>query len=131
MPQCPSGSDWGRSLGESEKEVRPKLGRTDQPSVSSLVFEVIHTLENEFKIDTTRRYVTGQSMGGVGSWHFILTHPQMFAAAIPICGGGNPDLATKIVDVPVWAFHGQKDKAVPVEFSRNMIDAIKKAGGES
>ena len=129
VPQCPSGSSWGRSLGDSEKEARSKLGKTHQPSVSSLVFEVINILENEFKIDTTRRYVTGQSMGGYGSWHFILTHPQMFAAAIPICGGGNPALATKIADVPVWAFHGQKDNAVPVGFSRNMIDAIKKAGG--
>ena len=111
VPQCPSGANWSGSL------------------VSSLVFEVIHKLENEFEIDTTRRYVTGQSMGGYGSWYFILTHPQMFAAAIPICGGGNPDLATKIVDVPIWAFHGQKDNAVPVESSRKMIDAIKKAGG--
>lgn len=54
----------------------------------------------------------------------------MFVAAIPVCGGGDPDLAEKIIDVKVWAFHGRKDKTVPVRFSRGMIKAIKKAGGD-
>ena len=53
----------------------------------------------------------------------------MFAAAIPVCGGGDPKLARNIVDVPVWAFHGEKDRSVPVKLTREMIDAIKNAGG--
>ncbi|MFT4781865.1 MAG: putative peptidase [Pseudohongiellaceae bacterium] len=130
VPQCPPGSDWGRSLGESEKEIRFKLGSIIQPSVDSIVLEAIITLEKEFNIDIKRRYVTGQSMGGYGTWHFILNHPEMFAAAIPMCGGGNPSLAQNIVNLPVWVFHGQKDSAVPVDFSRNMVEAIKKEGGE-
>lgn len=129
VPQCPPGSDWGRSLGKIERENSIKRGKYNQPNVASLVFEIITALEEEFNIDATRRYITGQSMGGFGSWHFILTQPQMFAAAIPICGGGNPDLANNIRDVPIWAFHGENDNTVPVEFSRNMIAAIKKAGG--
>jgi predicted peptidase len=129
VPQCPPGSDWGRSLGKIERESRIKRGKDNQPSVESLVFEIISALEEEFNIDTTRRYITGQSMGGFGSWHFILTHPQMFAAAIPICGGANPDLAKNITDVPIWVFHGENDNTIPVDFSRNMIAAIKKAGG--
>ncbi|MBA4055232.1 MAG: peptidase, partial [Marivirga sp.] len=76
-----------------------------------------------------RRYVTGISRGGYGSWHFICTRPDMFAAAIPVCGGGDPSRASNIVDVSVWAFHGAKDKNVPVDGSRHMIEAIKKAGG--
>lgn len=129
VPQCPTGSNWGKSLGLREEEARSKLGKPVLPSISPLVFKVLDNLENEFSIDTTRRYVTGQSMGAYGTWHFILTQPDMFAAAIPICGGANPDFASKIVDVPVWAFHGQQDDAVPVQASRNMINAIKKSGG--
>jgi len=129
VPQCPPGADWGRSLGKIEREGLIARGRYNQPNVESLVFETISALEEEFNIDTTRRYITGQSMGGFGTWHYILTHPQMFAAAIPICGGGNPDLAKNISDVPLWVFHGDNDKTVPVDFSRNMVTALKKAGG--
>jgi predicted peptidase len=53
----------------------------------------------------------------------------MFAAAIPVCGGGDPQLAHRITDVSVWAFHGALDRNVPVSGSRDMIEAIKKAGG--
>tara|TARA_R110000868_G_scaffold320796_3_gene581751 strand:- start:21922 stop:22764 length:843 start_codon:yes stop_codon:yes gene_type:complete len=129
VPQCPPGADWGRSLGKIERESLIARGRYNQPNVESLVFETIADLEEEFNIDTTRRYITGQSMGGFGTWHYILIRPQMFAAAIPICGGGNPDLAKNITDVPLWVFHGDNDKTVPVEFSRRMVAAIKKAGG--
>jgi predicted peptidase len=71
----------------------------------------------------------GESLGGYGSWHFVSSQPDMFAAAVPICGGGNPTYAAKIADVPIWAFHGAKDRVVPVEGSRKMIAAIENAGG--
>ncbi|HKZ36264.1 MAG TPA: dienelactone hydrolase family protein, partial [Chryseolinea sp.] len=97
--------------------------------IDSLVFETIDALGKEFKIDARRRYVTGISGGGFGSWHFITARPEMFAAAIPICGGGNPSLAQNIVNVRVWAFHGEKDRLVPVKLSRDMVEAIRNAGG--
>ena len=115
VPQCPPGASWG---------VIPKLTVVD-----TLVFDAIIALEEEFEIDRDRRYVMGEFLGGYGSWHFISTRPEMFAAAVPICGGGDPTLAQNIVDVPVWAFHGQNDRIVPVERSREMIEAIKNAGG--
>jgi pimeloyl-ACP methyl ester carboxylesterase len=117
VPQCPPGSTWGGV---------PNLSL---PEADSLVFEAIGALEQEFEIDEKRRYVAGISMGGFGSWHFIGTRPEMFAAAIPICGEGNPALAKNMVDVPVWAFHGSKDRHVSVRGTRYMIEAIKKAGG--
>ncbi|NNG10065.1 MAG: prolyl oligopeptidase family serine peptidase [Arenibacter sp.] len=129
VPQCPPGADWGRSLGKREKVQLIKRGRYKQPNVAPLVFEVIAALEDEFNIDPTRRYITGQSMGGYGTWHYILSRPQMFAAAIPICGGAKPKLAKTIADIPLWVFHGDKDKTVPVDFSRRMVAALKKAGG--
>lgn len=116
VPQCPKGAAWG--------------GVPNYPAIDSLVFETIDALENEFEIDEKRRYVGGISGGGYGSWHFISTRPKMFAAAIPICGGGNPDLAKNITDVAVWAFHGENDRSVPVQYSRDMIEAIEKAGGD-
>jgi len=115
VPQCPKGSQFGSF---------PNI-----PSVDTKIFEAISDLEKEFNIDTTRRYVAGISGGGFGSWHFICARPNMFAAAIPICGGGDPKLAKQIIDVPVWVFHGEKDTNVHVGFARDMIEAIKKEGG--
>jgi hypothetical protein len=116
VPQCPEGSGWG--------------GVATLPAIDGLVFEAIAEFEKEFSVDEKRRYVTGISGGGYGSWHFISTRPEMFAASIPICGGANPQLASKAVSVPVWAFHGEEDSAVPVRFSREMVSAIKDAGGD-
>ncbi len=115
VPQCPPASSWG--------------GIENWPVVDSIVFEAMTELEKEFSIDETRRYVMGESLGGYGSWHFITMHPQLFAAAVPICGGGDPALAGTIANIPVWAFHGAKDRNVPVLLSREMIEAMKNAGG--
>lgn len=100
------------------------------PSVDSLVFRTIRQLQDSLPIDRKRIYVIGLSGGGYGSWHFISAHPEMFAAAIPICGGGDPKYAPKLVNVPIWAFHGARDKLAPVSHSRDMIGAIRKAGGK-
>ena len=115
IPQIPAGTSWGGIAGLIPKD--------------SLVFEAITALEREYKIDTNRRYVLGHSLGGYGSWYFVSTRPEMFAAAIPFSGEGDPKLASKTVGVPIWAFHGALDKNVPVSGSRDMIAAIKKAGG--
>jgi predicted peptidase len=74
-------------------------------------------------------YVTGLSMGGFGTWDVIQRHPERFAAAVPICGGGDPAHAGKIAQILIWAYHGDKDAVVNVERSRDMIAAIKDAGG--
>ena len=100
------------------------------PGMDSLVFEAITALELEFSIDDRRLYITGPSGGGYGTWHYITTHPNTFAAAIPMSGIGNPQLAKDIIHIPVWAFHGDLDRNVPVSGSRNMINAMRKAGGD-
>lgn len=114
VPYCPEGEGWG--------------GIPGVPSLDSLVYETISALA-EPGIDVKRRYVTGVSRGAYGTWQFICTRPDMFAAAMPVSGGGDPKLASKIVNIPIWAFHGAKDRNVPVSGSRDMIAAIKKAGG--
>ena len=69
-------------------------------------------------------------MGGLGSWSLIAEHPGMFAAAIPVCGGGDERLARRLVKTAIWAFHGTQDQAISVERTRRMIAAIRNAGGE-
>jgi predicted peptidase len=68
-------------------------------------------------------------MGGNGTWHFITSRPELFAAAIPLCGWGNPNRANQIAQMPIWAFHGAADPTVPVAESQKMIAAIRQAGG--
>jgi len=116
VPNCPPGSGWG--------------GIPNYPSVDALVYEAIASLDEKYKIDPNRRYVTGISRGGYGAWNFICTRPDLFAAAIPICGGGDARHAAGASRVAVWAFHGAKDKNVPVSGSRDMINAIRKAEGD-
>jgi len=90
---------------------------------------MLDQVAKEYKVDPKRQYLTGLSMGGMGTWSIATAMPDRFAAVVPICGRGDPKQADKLKDLPVWAFHGDADPAVKVEGSRNMIDAIKKAGG--
>ncbi len=82
-----------------------------------------------FKIDPKRIYLTGLSMGGMGTWSLALKYPERWAAIVPVCGRGDTTQAAKIKDLPCWAFHGDADESVSVEGSRRMIEALKQAGG--
>jgi predicted peptidase len=84
----------------------------------------------EYKTDPNRIYLTGLSMGGFGTWSQAAKNPQRWAAIVPICGGGDPKTATTIKDLPCWCFHGAADKTVNVDRSRQMIEALKAAGGK-
>jgi predicted peptidase len=94
-----------------------------------LVVELIDALEREFSIDPDRVYITGLSMGGFGVWSAISRYPHRFAAAIPICGGGDPT-AVGETTAKVWAFHGAADRVVPPGRSREMVEALRRAGAE-
>ena len=118
-PQCPSGELWAT------------LDKAEPTRQLWLVLELLQELQKTFKLDAQRFYIAGQSMGGFGTWSLISQYPDMFAAAIPICGGGDEAKASKLSGMPIWAFHGEKDQAVSVERSRNMIAAIREAGGKA
>ena len=96
----------------------------------SLVLDLISDLEHSYSIDVNRRYVLGQSMGGFGAFAIISIKPNMFAAAVPLCGGGDESKAGEIAHIPIWLFHGEKDESVNVERSRNMVAALTRAGGK-
>mgnify|MGYP000710579832 CR=1 FL=1 len=95
-----------------------------------LVFNVVDQLAKEHKVDKNRIYITGLSMGGYGTFDALARRPDFFAAAIPICGGGDVKTAKIFKDVPLWIFHGAADNVVPVKMSQEMVKALKKAGGE-
>jgi predicted peptidase len=90
---------------------------------------ILEEVQKDYKTDKKRVYLTGLSMGGFGTWSFAAAYPDRFAAIAPICGGGNPKTAGKFKDLPCWCFHGDADKTVSVEKSREMINALKAAGG--
>ena len=108
-PQCPIDSFWVYELD----------------ALYALTEKVIRDL----RVDKSRIYLTGLSMGGYGTWHFASEHPSMFAAIAPICGGaipylGFPDKIKELIDVPVWVFHGAKDEVVPIEKSQELVDVL-------
>jgi predicted peptidase len=90
---------------------------------------LLDDIEAIYKVDQDRIYVTGLSMGGYGTWSLAAYQPRRLAAILPICGGGNPHLASVFKSVPAWVFHGAKDTIVPLDRSRVMVDALEKAGG--
>ncbi len=81
--------------------------------------------------DKSRFYLMGASMGGYASWQIGMSVPELFAAIVPICGGGMAWNASRLKNIPVWAFHGEADKTVPLTESIKMVDAVNKAGGNA
>jgi autotransporter-associated beta strand protein len=102
----------------------------DSPSDAiRMTLSVISLLETQYNIDADRLYITGLSMGGFGTWETIWQNPGLFAAAVPICGGGQTSKAPLMVDEPIWNFHNSGDTTVSVTYSREMIAAVQAAGG--
>jgi predicted peptidase len=111
-------------LDKGVYEMVPGLGQG-----TGMVLQVIDTLIREFPIEEQRIYVTGQSMGGAGTWNIIANRPRFFAAAAICCGSRSMEDGTASIETPVWNFHGAADQTVPVSLSRERIAARRKAGG--
>jgi len=111
-PQCPTEYVW----------------RDDdmQQALENLLQKIV---EN-YRVDKTRIYVTGLSMGGYGTWSLAARRPDLFAAAVPICGGGDPATVNILKNMPIWVFHGGLDGVVLPEESEKMVRALERAGGK-
>ncbi|MCA9237925.1 MAG: dienelactone hydrolase family protein [Planctomycetales bacterium] len=132
VPQCPTGKNaegqeitWTARLAPGQP---PKLQSEPTPPMA-LVMQLVDTLLEELPVDRTRVYVSGLSMGGYGTWDLAARRPEQFAAIAPICGGGDAASVTRFVDMPTWVFHGDADGTVPPARSREMVAALRAAGG--
>jgi len=105
-PQCPEDQRWSVEV------------------LNMLLDEMIA----DYRLDDTRIYVSGLSMGGQGTWDLAMAYPERFAAIVPICGWADPTLAARIKELPAWVFHGAKDDVIPVSESEKMVSALKALG---
>ncbi|MBR4868924.1 MAG: prolyl oligopeptidase family serine peptidase [Clostridia bacterium] len=123
MPQCPNDMRWveyGWDKGSYQSENAPLSPAFI--AVEELLKELLATLP----IDPKQIYVTGLSMGGFATWRLLAEHPDLFAAGIPICGGGPLDKADVLAGLPIRTFHCADDNIVPPMASRAIVDAIQK-----
>ncbi len=119
MPQCPAQQSWVGPMGE-------------------MALRCVEATSREYPLDPRRVYLTGLSMGGQGVWYIAASRPQNFAAIVPLCGFADlsesaaqaEQLASRLVNIPIWCFHGDSDTAVPVTKSREMVSALRRAGGQ-
>jgi len=125
-PQCPPDRRWVEVDWSAPSHDMPA-----EPSVPlGLVLELVERLATDLPVDDERLYWVGLSMGAFGVWDVVQRRPDLVTAAVPVCGGGDPALAGRLTDVPLWVFHGDEDTTVPTSRSRAMVQAIGMAGGE-
>tara|TARA_B100001057_G_scaffold142905_1_gene142606 strand:- start:1029 stop:1793 length:765 start_codon:yes stop_codon:yes gene_type:complete len=129
FPQCPEKSSWANVKRNYEMSAGQKFDFFKEISENKqliMVEKLLDFIQKKYDIDETRRYVGGLSMGGMGTFELVARNPDFFAAAFPICGGGNPDWSDLLKTTPFWIFHGEDDGVVSVDFSRKMHEALGK-----
>jgi len=92
---------------------------------------IVEHLRAEDMIDPRRLYLTGVSMGGRGAWEYAYWHASELAALVPVCGFGLPNLAPRLKNVPIWAWHGTDDEVLPVQRSDEMVEALHRASNSA
>jgi predicted peptidase len=123
-PQCQRGNWWVAKLART-----PDYRMSKNPTAAmEVLLELMRHVKSTKPVDPDRVYITGLSLGGFSTWEAIQRYPELFAAAVPICGGGDIHQVKQLKDLPVWIFHGDKDVNVSVECSRRMVKAMRDAG---
>lgn len=128
LPQCPEDSYWASV--KIDRSVQPLKINFDytQPPMWPLVAanELVKTIMNEEAVDKSRVYITGLSMGGMGTFESVYRYPELYAAALPICGGGDAtNYDKRVKKTAFWIFHGTDDAVVDVKLSREMLARLK------
>lgn len=126
FPQCPGRYSWnnGKKM-TNNPQMRIFPDSVVQNKAQNLLTGLIIRLKSDYRLDEKRFYVGGLSMGGMGTFEIVNQHPDMFAAAFPICGGANPAIASRISKSSWWIFHGEIDDIVSVDCSKQMYSALK------
>ncbi len=117
-------------LGDGEFEFWAKDTMINQ------LFTLLDEIKTEYSIDTKRIYLTGNDMGGNGVWVIGLLNPEYFAALVPLAGYASypfevPENICELKNVPVWAFHGERDPYVPAQVAQDLVDALIACGGDA
>lgn len=127
FPQC---KDRAWTNGLEESTFMPGATTPPESREEALVMGLVETLIDKYPIDPNRVYVIGISMGGIAAYDLVCRYPEMFAAAVPICGAVNPERLSEAKDVKFLIFHGDKDKEVPSICSREAYKALRSAGAD-
>jgi len=128
FPQCPSDSYWATSsIDRTKNPIQFRFNYDSVPNwPQAAAVALVEKLKKEESVDNSRVYITGLSMGGMGTFEAVYRNPGLFAAAAPICGGGNETLYTdKVKETSFRVFHGDADAVVKVDLSRNMVARLK------
>jgi predicted peptidase len=124
FPQCPAEEYWAPV---NRFEWTTKNGGEVTPPMQAVI-QLLDKMLQDPRIDKSRIYVAGLSMGGFGTLDLLSRKPGVFAAAIPICGGADLDNVYKYKNVPMWIFHGAKDNVVTPKLSRDLVQKLKSLG---
>ncbi|WP_150452402.1 carboxylesterase family protein [Arenibacter lacus] len=132
FPQCPQDDYWSRVAVDRTKEpleISFEYGEGPTKAME-LTMVLMDTLVNEAYVKKDQVYIMGLSMGGMGTFEMLYRKPDMFAAAIPICGGGDLEASEIYANkVPLWIFHGAKDNVVHPQLSLDITAKIMAFGG--
>jgi poly(3-hydroxybutyrate) depolymerase len=126
IPQCPEGQKWSDVDWTKESSDQPEVASPSMQTIKELLDEMVDSAG----IDLNRIYITGLSMGGYGTWDAIARYPGFFAAAAPVCGGGDPKTVKIFAKLPIWCFHGADDSVVKAIRSQEMVSALKAVGSQ-
>ena len=123
-PQVTFNQQWVNVPWSATEHTTPKY-----PSLPMrLTIDLVKKMIAEGKVDKSRIYVTGLSMGGFGVWDLMQREPKLIAAGIPVCGGADIKSSQEVKDIPVWVHHGAKDSIVKPKRARDMVNALKSLG---
>ncbi len=131
FPQCKTDDYWAHMILQEKEGVRYRHFPVESDPKPSLkrTMELLEQLLQTENVDPNRVYIAGLSMGGMGTYEMLSRLPNRFEAASAICGGGEPSLTVRYAaTTSLWIFHGAKDDVVLPEHSRQMYEALKKAG---
>ncbi len=123
-PQCPEEGYWAPVKRHEWVVIN---NGTITPSMHGFL-ELLDFILKDSAIDKSRVYVGGLSMGGFGTYDILSRRPDLFAAAVPICGGADLGKIELFKDIPLWVFHGSEDLVVNPQISRNLIEMLKQKG---
>lgn len=130
FPQCPAEDFWANLKVEDKTPREWTYDYTGAPKPAlGAAMALVNKLIREEAVDANRVYISGLSMGGMGTFEAAYRFPALFAAALPICGGGNDQgYDNRIKSIPYWVFHGDADPVVPVRSSRIMVGKLTAVG---